>query len=533
MKKTLICLLALATILVALVACGEEISSPKITLTDGLGNAIFTFENEASFFSVLSYEYDGKNVYSWDTTVGDESVTIISNESVDREGLSKVISQKGITDIEIYPKDFYTKLVYENKTFKAVNGRIPDSITVPYRRYYKFQYYYVIVNGEEVQITDGNGKFLGVWDYEDAEMTLYAKFEAQYITINVDLDGGKLDNIPSHLKIGADMSFLTIPEKTGYAFFGWFTADGIRLTDEKAVPFIPSPLGDAYQITYGEGGWQVFLKAVWMVNKHNVAYYVDGNLYCEKSLSYGEKVNVVDLPYDCCEYYWACEGGKIEDMPDKDVDLTAVVTLHTSNGKEIPSCAERVCDNCKRVISSVEPHDYDVKADCVDKTCLRCGFIATASASHEYEPTAACVDRKCVNCGFVLKKSEDHVVDVAALPACVCVNCGKDLVEEEGYYRIGDKVYMGYYPANLEKTSPKNLRIRIIAPLPLKTTAGRRSITAKTTASPICGIRTFLTKENSTEASLSTTRKEKTTAINMTIPSTAFTGSSTKRYLGR
>lgn len=469
MKKALICLFAVIVIALSLVACGgeESIAFPNIKLTDGLGNTLFTFDNEASYTVVLSYEYEGKNVYSWETTVDDEKVVIVNDEHIDKDGLQRLVSLKAATEIEITPKDFYTKLVYEKKVYKAVKNKIPDSIPEPYKRYHSFEGYYVVIGGEEIKITDEDGKFFSVWEYDEPELTLLAKFTPQYVAIDVDLDGGELENLPTRLVIGADMSFLTIPEKEGYDFLGWFTEDGIRLTDEKGSFYAPSTLGDAYQIKSVAGNLRVSLKAAWKARKHNVSYFIDGELFAEKSVAYGDVVDKIALPYDVCSLVWKTERGyEVKTMGDSDIALYADVTLHKKGGKEIPACVSAVCDNCGVTVESVASHDFAVKADCVEKTCLRCGETFPATAEHEYEPKAICVDRKCLGCGKILKKSAEHVVDASRLPECVCVECGVDLIEEEGYYRADDKVYMGSYPYSLEIEAAQALTQSIHRPTP-------------------------------------------------------------------
>lgn len=103
-------------------------------------------------------------------------------------------------------------------------------------------------------------------DYIYADTNLYAKFEINSYTVTFDSDGGNA--IESIITEWNTTITTSTPEKEGYRFIGWYTSDGEKYENQPIK-------GDTT------------LRARWEIIKFTVTFYVDGEIYTTKEVTYG------------------------------------------------------------------------------------------------------------------------------------------------------------------------------------------------------------------------------------------------------
>lgn len=100
-----------------------------------------------------------------------------------------------------------------------------------------------------------------------AETQFYAKFKINTYTVTFDSNGGSEVSPQKH---GIDTSIGELPTttRTGFTFVGWYLSNGTKYTDQ--------PITEDMTLT-----------AHWEIIMCKVTFYVDGEIYAEKTVQYG------------------------------------------------------------------------------------------------------------------------------------------------------------------------------------------------------------------------------------------------------
>ncbi len=132
-------------------------------------------------------------------------------------------------------------------------------------------------------------------------------------SISYNLDGGSISSQPTNYNIESNTIALSQPTKKGYTFLGW---TGTELTTAtKNVIIAKGSVGNRNYI------------ATWSKNYYTVNYYVNNNLWTQRSVGYGDEIPNLN-GQDVLDSYHKFHGwnGWVSNMPDYDVTLTASVT---------------------------------------------------------------------------------------------------------------------------------------------------------------------------------------------------------------
>lgn len=132
-------------------------------------------------------------------------------------------------------------------------------------------------------------------------------------SISYDLDGGSISSQPSSYNVETDTFSLPQPTKKGYSFVGW-TGTDLSSTAKNVT------------INKGTVGNRSY-KAIWSKNYYTVNYYVNGNLWTQRSVEYNGSLPNLN-GQDALDGYHKFNGwiGWIDVMPDHNVTLTASIT---------------------------------------------------------------------------------------------------------------------------------------------------------------------------------------------------------------
>ncbi|MDD4290819.1 MAG: InlB B-repeat-containing protein, partial [Clostridia bacterium] len=131
--------------------------------------------------------------------------------------------------------------------------------------------------------------------------TYTVKFDYAYRAESVEVEYGNAVAQPE------------LPEREGYEFSGWYV-------DEEAYDFDLPVVAD------------LVIKAVWKVNTYKVTYIVDGEVFAEKTVEYGQVAPYITAPTkELFDFIgWFDEGGAYDfEMSVKaDIELTAAYSLN-------------------------------------------------------------------------------------------------------------------------------------------------------------------------------------------------------------
>ena len=132
-------------------------------------------------------------------------------------------------------------------------------------------------------------------------------------SISYNLDGGSISSQPTNYNIESNTIALSQPTKKGYTFLGWTGTELTTVT--KNVIIAKGSVGNRNYI------------ATWSKNYYTVNYYVNNNLWTQRSVGYGDEIPNLN-GQDVLDSYHKFHGwnGWVSNMPDYDVTLTASVT---------------------------------------------------------------------------------------------------------------------------------------------------------------------------------------------------------------
>lgn len=143
---------------------------------------------------------------------------------------------------------------------------------------------------------------------------LDAKWTAIDYDISYNLDGGKFEeDVPLRFTIEDDSIIIPNPTKTGYTFIGWTGTDLTVSTKDLIID--TETIGNK---TY---------KAMWEKNYYTVNYYVNGNLWKQRTVGYNDTLENLDAQSTLDGYHtfhgW---NGWVATMPARNVNLYADIT---------------------------------------------------------------------------------------------------------------------------------------------------------------------------------------------------------------
>ena len=142
-------------------------------------------------------------------------------------------------------------------------------------------------------------------------------YNANWKTINYsisyDLAGGSISSQPTGYNIESNKITLPQPTRTGYTFSGW-TGTGLS-SPTKSVSI---PKGSTGNRSY---------KATWSKNYYTVNYYINGSLWAQRSVGYGDSLENLN-GQSALDGYHTFHGwsGWVNNMPNNNVNLYANVT---------------------------------------------------------------------------------------------------------------------------------------------------------------------------------------------------------------
>ena len=478
----------------AFVACKEGETNEANVVVEENGDVVLTLKaddetviyelkkEDINYVRSFDHPYKGKNVYTWTASIeGVGEIKIIEDgKIVSVDALLNLISDGLSHALSIYPTTYYTKLFLNGAAYKAVQGKVPEAITaIPEKDYRVFKGFSVNSEGKDIIVTDKNGKFIGEWQYDYNELTLNPEYDLASISLNLDYghDREKDADVPDIVQIGSELNYLRLLGLEGHNFLGWYSDDNVRLVDEKGSFIYGATLTDenasAFGVTKTGNGYVLNIKANWEPKKYKVYLFYNGVQVGEPEVTYGEVIgesldlNAINIGESYCELLW--EGyDLLKKMPSVEIRLNVKEVFHhtDADGKRIWECISGKCVRCNKTINAYVNHNLDSTAPCADKTCAICGTIFPSEAEHEFSESVigvSCVDKACLVCGYVEEKTAEHVLDEAGLPDCRCKNCGKNLINDIGYYRQGSKVYYGSYPTTLLTEDKDAVTLRKLA----------------------------------------------------------------------
>ncbi len=163
-----------------------------------------------------------------------------------------------------------------DKTVEAVSfmDSFQISTVIPTKSGYTFAGWKAVTSkGENLGVYTAGSTIS--WDVTD-NITLTAQWSVVTVEVTLDANGGTLANDKVSVNYGAKYGKLPTPEKTGYNFDGWFF-------DEE----LTKPVSSTAKVENPENHT---LFAKWSKGQYKISYYLDGKLYTETTLSYGDTI---------------------------------------------------------------------------------------------------------------------------------------------------------------------------------------------------------------------------------------------------
>lgn len=145
------------------------------------------------------------------------------------------------------------------------------------------------------------------------DKTFNANWEVITYSISYDVDGGSISSQPTGYNVESNNFTLPNPTRTGYTFAGW-TGTGLSSATKNVT------------ISKGTTGNRSY-KATWSKNYYTVNYYVNGSLWAQRSVGYGDSLENLN-GQSALDGYHTFHGwnGWVNNMPANNVSLTASVT---------------------------------------------------------------------------------------------------------------------------------------------------------------------------------------------------------------
>lgn len=193
-------------------------------------------------------------------------------------------------------------------TFKNENIKLVGSSTTlptPYKKGYTFLGYSSTSNGN----VEYNNAIKNINDINNKK--IYAIWHTNTYSIDYNLNGGTISNAPQNYNVTQEFTLPT-PSKRGYTFTGWSGTD-IN--------------GVSKDITISNNVGNKKYKANWSKNSYVVSYYVNGNLWTQRTVAYGDNIENLNAQ-SLLDIYHTFHGWNnwVDTMPDYNISLTANIT---------------------------------------------------------------------------------------------------------------------------------------------------------------------------------------------------------------
>lgn len=193
-------------------------------------------------------------------------------------------------------------------TFNDLGITIKNNKTVlpsPTRSGYTFLGYSITESGNVNYFTNINNV------EELNNKSLYAKWNTITYNISYNLNGGTISAQQTNYNVEQTITLPT-PSKIGYTFSGW-TGTGLSSASTNVV--VQNGIGDRSYV------------ANWNKNYYTVNYYVNGNLWTQRSVGYNDSLENLDAQ-SILDTYHKFNGwnGWVNNMPSNDINLYANVT---------------------------------------------------------------------------------------------------------------------------------------------------------------------------------------------------------------
>lgn len=192
---------------------------------------------------------------------------------------------------------------FDNVEIVVKNNK--TTLPTPARSGYTFSGYSIVDNGDVAYYTNINNV------NELNGKKLYAKWNTITYSISYNLNGGSISSQPTNYNIEQTITLPT-PTRNGYTFTGW-TGTGVGSAKKNVT--ISNGIGDRSYT------------ANWSKNYYTVNYYVNGNLWTQRSVGYGDTLENINAQ-SVLDIYHTFNGwdGWINNMPSNNVDLYANIT---------------------------------------------------------------------------------------------------------------------------------------------------------------------------------------------------------------
>ncbi len=148
----------------------------------------------------------------------------------------------------------------------------------------------------------------GTFAMPDADVTISGTFTVNTHNVIYKVDGAEYETV-ENVAFGTDVTVIAAPTKEGYTFSGWDKTGTFAMPDA-----------------------DVTISGTFTVNKHNVIYKVDGEVYkTVENVAFGTDVTVIAAPTK--EGYTFSGWDKTEAfaMPDADVTISGTFNVNTHN----------------------------------------------------------------------------------------------------------------------------------------------------------------------------------------------------------
>lgn len=164
---------------------------------------------------------------------------------------------------------------------------------------------------------DGNVNFSNVISNVDEinNLTLYSKWNTITYSISYNLNGGSINSseVINNYNVESETFTLPNPTKKGYTFTGWTGSNGT--TPTKNLKIDKGSIGDKSYT------------ANWNKNYYKVNYYVNSNLWQQRSVGYNDRIENLNAQ-GALDIYHTFNGwtGWVDTMPDHDINLYANIS---------------------------------------------------------------------------------------------------------------------------------------------------------------------------------------------------------------
>ncbi len=271
------------------------------------------------------------------------------------------------------------------KTLEVFVGQEYD-LTLPVKVGYTFLGWYSAQEGGSA-FTDGTGKSAGLLWREDAPLDLFAHWQPNEYTVNLDYCGatqpGEMKSFSAVYDSELDVK-LPIPKKAGCTFKGWFTesSGGVQIANERGELLTEAKTfnGNVYSIK--ESGATLY--AQWGDRKITYMFSVEGNIIEQAEYFVGDTIE--SFPYTSKDNYcftgWYLDQSMVNkvkapyvipDGNDDFITLYAGFELGSVNELEFSTVAStadreyevRYSGNAERIV--IPDSYYGKKVTCVRK----------------------------------------------------------------------------------------------------------------------------------------------------------------------